>query len=476
MPAITPLGFIFIPLLILASRQKDYSLMFFFASLPFYGLHVFRLVGHAFTFPELALMAFGVNQIQRWYRSREIKIPATIPLYALFGFWITCLLSVLYLVLNTPSITVHPYNTGSLDELVLRDLSFTLNNISQLILRTFFVWAVIVLTINIDREGINNAIKAVIFGGCVILSVGIVYQVTQFFNFYAFAQFLEWLGFRIQTRAGGFLGLIPRMWTTAGEPGFAAHYLLFALSLTAPFAVVSEQSTSIFTKFGGRVFSSIFLAGIILSTSTTGIGGLLIFFFVLGIVSLLSPSLDHERIGRLYAIGLAFGTIVVLVGALLSTGILNILFYTISKLQFNAGSGTLRMTYIQMAIEIVTKRPFLGIGVGSQYGASLLGTLTAETGLTGLLLFLSAYISSIVGCLRIARRNRQESIIATAVVVSSATLLGTSLLAKSVTVLLFPWTWLSLALPIAVVIQYSSHQLLSIASQEIHIKPIRSRL
>lgn len=97
----------------------------------------------------------------------------------------------------------------------------------------------------------------------------------------------------------------------------------------------------------------------------------------------------------------------------------------IAKRQFKAGSGTLRLRYIRMAFDLFPQRPLFGSGVGSYYGASVLGTLLAETGLLGLAAFVLAHRSAYLKCLRVGYDTTAEvGSLSIALVVSSATLLG----------------------------------------------------
>ena len=451
---VTIAGFLLIPFAVVSIFRRRLALLLTLVSIPFFALDIGYFLDHFFSFPEVIIIALLLNQMLHMYHEDVVILPVNSPIYLLIAFGIVSILSVFALLVNPLEVMTHSYNFSTLDGFRLSPIEFTRNNISQLLLRLFVVAAIIGLSVELSHYDLEKVIRLVIVISLLVGGFGVFYQITQQINATGIWALAATFGLDIMTNAGGFLGTgIPRMWTVAGEPGQTASYLLYAFSLVVTLSFLPETRVLSRTQLrltGGALF---FL--LILTTSATAYGGLLIFAALFSVSSIIFDAIPLKKTLLGFAGVSLLGILAaVLTGSILDPSLLALLQPLLAKLQFQAGSGTLRLQYLELALDIFSQRPVFGVGVGTYYGATLLGTLLAETGIVGFSVFVLAHITAYWDCLRMRDSvNSQTFSISVALVVSSATLLGTVMLAKSISTLLFPWFWLSLALPTALSLQ-----------------------
>ena len=449
---ITPAGILLIPVAILSIYRHQLAVFFTLVSVPFFVLHVGTFASHNFRFPEVMLIALLVSHALLVLRERDFSLPSTSPIYFLIGYGIVCVVSVLYLIIDPLDAMTHAYNSGSLDKFALSPIRFAGENVSQLLLRMFTIGAIIGLSAALSEYDIRRVTRLVVVVSVFVGGSGVLYQTTQFLNVTVLWEWAASFGLDIMVKSGGILGMLPRMWTVAGEPGFTASYLLYAFSLTATLSFLPE--TRVLSRQKVRVVTVMLFSMLVLTTSATAYGGLLVFAVVFLGVAAMFDQISVRSVLLVYAtLSVVAVLLASVTGILFNVAILAVLEPLIAKLQFQAGSGVLRLQYIVMAFDLFSQRPLFGIGVGSYFGASLLGTLLAETGIAGLTLFVLSNVSSYWECVEVSEKRSEERILAITFIVANATLLGTAMLAKSVTTLLFPWFWLSLALPTALSLQ-----------------------
>jgi O-antigen ligase len=386
-------------------------------------------------------------------RERELLLPASPPVYLLVGFVVVCFVSVVSLLFNPLDAMTHTYNTGPHRVFALRPIEFSITNMTQLVLRVFAIGAIVGLATVLSQYDVQRVLRLLIVCSLLVGVFGVFYQVTQTIEARGIWKLANAFGLDIQEKSGGAFGFLPRMWTPAGDPGWGASFFLYLFSLTATHSFLPE--TRVASRKRLRIATAGLFAALILSTSTTAYGGLLVFGAVFLVATVVSRRIATRSVVAVYG-ALLLG--VLLLGGVISmvTGldVIALLEPQLAKLHFKAGSGTLRLRYIEMAFDLFPQRPLFGAGVGSYFGASLLGTLLAEIGLVGFAAFVLAHVSTYWECLRASRdRIDGQGSVAIALVVSSVVLLGSSLLAKSISTLMFPWFWLSLALPIALSLQ-----------------------
>jgi hypothetical protein len=441
------------PIVVASVYRRSWALVCLLVSVPFTALELFYAVSHSFSFPEVALMALLVSQLLHVWREQELLVPMSPPVYLLVGFVIVCSISVMHLLVDPLDAMTHTYNTGSLDAFVLDPIGFSVTNVTQLLLRVFAIGAIVGLATVLTHYDVQRVLRVLIVCSLLIGVFGVLYQVTQKIDVNGIWELANAFGLDIQEKSGGILGFLPRMWTPIGEPGHTASYFLYLFSLTATLSFLPE--TRVASRKRLRIATAALFAVLLLSTSATAYGGLLVFGAVFLAATVVSRRIATRSVvavcGTLLLSTLLLGGVI---GVVASLDVIALLEPQLAKLQFKTGSGTLRLRYIEMAFDLFPQRPLFGAGVGSYYGASLLGTLLAEIGVIGFAAFVLAHVSAYWECLRASRdRIDGQGSVAIALVVSSVVLLGSSLLAKSISTLMFPWFWLSLALPIALSLQ-----------------------
>lgn len=82
----TPAFVLVLPVVLISIYRRKWAFWVVCVSTPFYGLHLIRVVGHWFNFPEVAILGLGCAQLVRWARTREFTLPATPTVYWLVGF------------------------------------------------------------------------------------------------------------------------------------------------------------------------------------------------------------------------------------------------------------------------------------------------------------------------------------------------------------------------------------------------------
>lgn len=329
--------------------------------------------------------------------------------------------------------------------MTLTEWSFSTTYLTQFVLRTFTVGAIVLCVLSLTETRIRRATRVLVYGAVFTGLFGVVLQIAQEFGYKTLPRTLVRAGFHIQIDLLR-MDPIPRMWSFPGEPGFVAHYLIFALAIVTVI-FLSDAESGLFTRRTAGGLTALLAMFLLLSTGTTGYGGALILGVVLLCGSIVLPTLSRKRTGFL-AIGMAVGFIgiITLASITLQADIVAWIVRQTEKLRFSANSGSVRIRYLKHSLTIAAQRPFLGVGVGGHYGSTLLGTLLAETGVLGL----SAFLGDIgTMCYRLWRRAASSDVLASVYLVTVLTVVPMSLLAKSITVFRFPWFWFTFALPIA---------------------------
>lgn len=449
---LAPSAFIILPLVMIVAWRRKWAFWLALVSIPFYGLRLFHAIGHPFTFPELAIIALGASQLLYWGRTRRITVPTTPPVFLLLGFLGVGAVSVGYAYLNPADVLVRPYGSRGAYG-VMQPYQWTTAAITQFVLRAFSVGAIVLLVLTLGRDRIPTAVRTLVYGAVFVGVVGLIYQITLLAGWTGFASFLQWLGVERVSIDPPMTGPLPRMYSFPSEPGYVSHYILTALALVGTFWLIPEKN-EIFEDQEAGILSVVLLAMLGISTGTTGYGGFLIYVAVLAVGAAILPLISLRRTVAAGGVGLIAAIAgFLIINALVPVDLVSLLAFQMTKLTFSAGSGVIRIQYIQHSFEIVAARPLLGVGVGGWYGLSLAGTLLGETGVLGFAAFLLAYCSLFWGLWRLARRpfGGPASVQATAFLVAGVAMLATTLIAKNVTALRFPWLWALTAIPISLV-------------------------
>lgn len=450
---ITPAAIVVVPLALVALQRRKWSLVFLVGSAPFVSLTVVTAISHEFTPSEIILIGLIGKQVFKWLKRGSVVFDDERVSGWLVLFGVFCVLSVVYAAIRPTDVLVHPYNVGGFGTFLFEPFSFSTANITQLLLRLFFVVSVFVIAKTIEgRTEVRQIVRWLILMGLLVGSVGVIYQLTVVTN-HPLAGVLRWIGFNRFPDHPGFTGPLPRMYSLPGEPGFTADYLLFTLALAVTLFLSGEQN-GILSRRESGIMAGLLFVFLLLSTGTTGYGGLVILG---GILTMKVVTIDRMRTRELRTV--VVSTLVVIPIGLVSDVLLfrgqlqRMVGYELGKLVFQTGSGTIRLQYMLRTLELVRVRPLLGVGVGSHHVPSLLFTVLGEVGILGLAVFIAFHLSLYRRCgwLAFYDKTSQYDILALTLFVAGMTLFLTNLIAKSVSTLLFPWYWFSLALPMVLI-------------------------
>lgn len=442
-----------VPIVLFALSSERVAFVLLLASVPLYNLSLFVALSHTFRLHEIAVLVLLVHQLRRWLADGQIEIPNAPPLLWLWLFLGVASLSIVWAAINPASVPVHPYDATFQSRLFVES-TLSLDYISQLALRILFVVAITVLALTL-RTGrrIELSIRALVYGAVFAGLVGVAYQLSIVTGTSAFVEVVNGFGFSFKPIPGR-LGPVPRMFSTTGEPGFTAGYLLYALALVLS-AIVFVDGAALFDENESLILLGTLGILLALTTGTTGYGGLLILCFVVVSVLLVLPSLRSSQASRLLKLALpAVGFLLVVTMVLAGQQIADIVGRQIGKITFQSGSGNIRRFYMEKSYLVLIERPLLGAGIGSHSAPSYIFTLLAETGPVGAGVLVVSHISAFRRALStgVARsKGSQEALVAVAV--AGATLFATSLVAKSISSLILPWYWFGVALPIAAVMR-----------------------
>lgn len=447
MVGFTPLGLLLLPALFFAGLRFRWALTAFIISIPWKTAVLFNAVGHPFNLPEMAILVLSCHVGWQLLRGRSFLRLGPSSL-ALIGFGVAATLSVIVLLIDSPTnLYGRPYNIAAgYGKFTLVEISFSLNSVTQLALRWFFVGATVILgVIFAARERLVEwALTVTVANALLVGVVGIIYQLSIIAGVNAFPETLQSLGFARFPVSSGTLGPLPRMFSITGEPGETAHFLLFGLAITGVTALA--ETDGVFNQSTATVLSAILLVLLLLTTGATGYGGLIVFAVVLFVTALVVDSISLKSVTTVLTITTASGVFgLAALTVLTDVDMVQLVALQVEKLQFSAQSGSLRARYITHSLSLWAQRPVFGTGVGTQNGTSFLASVLAETGTLGGMALVAAIATAYRSGVATATTAADSRIIASAIAV--ATLGGTALIARSTVATLFPWLWLALALP-----------------------------
>ena len=271
-------SFVFVfPIAVLAATRREWAVRFFAVSVPFFALRPVTVFGHPFTAPEFAILSLGFANIIYWVKEGRIYIPRTWAIKGMLGFLLIGFLSIFYTYVAPNSVMVHPYNSGSLDFFVLKPLSVSRNNFTQYLLRILSLSSIFLLAVVHEAKRLKLLIRWVILGAVLTGISGIGFQLSILTGtveeFSTVAKTIGFYGFKPTI---GSFGPVPRMFSTVGEPGYTAHYLLYSLSLSLGLFLFDDRN--VFERSELKRIIMLLFVFLVLTTSTTGYGGLLIMF------------------------------------------------------------------------------------------------------------------------------------------------------------------------------------------------------
>lgn len=452
---VTPAAYVVLPLAAVALLRRRWTLAFLVATAPFFSLTVVTAFSHEFHPGEIVLIGLIGRQIGSWLHKQRVILHAKDTFKWLILFGIVSILSVMYAAIHPTEVPVHPYNIGAFGAFVFEPLTFSTDNVTQLVLRLFFVVGVFSIADAIEDEvEIRRLLRWLVMTGVLVGIIGVAYQLSILVDLRV-AGPLRWIGFQRFVTTPQQLGPLPRMYSLPGEPGFTGDYLLYTLAIAGTGFLATERD-EFFTRREMIIIPTILVISLLLSTGTTAYGGILILSVVLSAVTVSFVQLNTTRFKRILAAGVAAIPLGLSVDAiLLDWTVLQLIGYEIQKLTFSTASGSIRLRYMVRTLDIIQTRPLLGAGVGSHHVPSMLFTIAAETGLIGLIVFAALHITLYRHCGWLAYQNHPRyGTLALLLFVAGVTLILTNLIAKSIATLLLPWYWFSIAFPLALIMTW----------------------
>lgn len=448
---VTLLGLAVLPLLGAALLQRRWAVYLLAFAIPLKTLDVAVAASHPFDLPELALLVVcGHFAVGVWKR-RGLRLDRSTTATYAFAFTFIALLSVLYLAVRPANVLVHPYDVSSgFGAFELSRVSLTSTNLTQLLLRWFVVGGVVIVASTVTPSDVRVVTRWVVLSAVLVGLFGVAYQVSIVVDA-GLADTLHLLGFRRFPASPSVVGPLPRMYSFTGEPGATASYLLYALAIATTLAL-SNGFNSVFRRGEAAVAAAVLFILLVLTTGTTGYGGLAVFVAILLGTTPLVGALPSRRVLWVFAAGLGV-SVVGVVALVVFSGIdvYSIVAYQLGKLTLQEASGSLRAQYLRYAFELLSARPLLGLGVGAHQTTSLFGTILVETGLVGIALFVGYHVRTFRDCAMLETNSASDRPLAVALAVSGVTLFLTLLVARSASALQLPWYWFGVALPMAYV-------------------------
>lgn len=435
-----PAAFVIVPIFLLAQLRRRWSFYFVLFSVPLFHLSLFTVAGKIMNTPEIAMIGLMSHQIYVWLRHRRVALPNKGLLWFL-GFLFVALVSIVHIAVDPASGLVNPYGEAFIDY-QLMPVTFSSTVLTQFVYRAFTVGSFIVIATTMTQWRALTSLRWIVYSSIGVGIVGVTYQLSRLVQFYALPGAFRWFGFRKFYDTRDSFGPLPRMYSPVGEPGTTSTFLLLGLAVAVTSLLYCDSET-IFSRseaFAATVALALLL---LLSTGTTGYGGTIIFFAVLSVVVSLSDWQVKYRAASLAGVGALVTVITAALGFGLGVDMIEMLSYQAQKLMFNAGSGSVRIWYPTHVLPVVLARPLFGVGVGAHYSPLLWSGLLIETGVLGIVTFGLGNLTVYKGILRSVigqRQGLQQP--AAAVFVSGLTLTATLFLARTITVLRYPWYWL----------------------------------
>lgn len=305
-----------------------------------------------------------------------------------------CLWLVAFLFVSSLSLLMPLYINGRLAiaSPIIFDVSetplfFTAHNVTQLLYLIFgCAIAISVAHHNLRDEEKQETEKVILLSGVVLSVWGLVQFVCNVtgipYPFYIFnnSGSVSGRGF-LETLDG-----IGRISSAAVEPSMFAQSLLTLLPLTLPAWL---KRGSVFSVSIDRSCSLLFVALLILSTSSTAYLGLLMLAVLLMVLLLRTHTMSVGRALKVTAMAAVAGATVVVV-SVLSIPVVRDVINSALVGKTVSPSGIERAMTIVLAFGYFQKYPILGIGWGSATSHDLIVRLLSNVGIIGTFVFLGA--------------------------------------------------------------------------------------
>jgi len=446
---ITPIGYLLIPLgltLFFLPKHKSFFTLIFFV--PFFSVVVFKIdatgtLVKAFQFFSLI---FFIKNLNIFLFSIKKSVDKKTKKYILL-FTAIIIISLIMPFIYAGEINRVSMNT-SYSDYFFEPLKFTLTNITQLFYPLSMIAVFFPMSYYFSKKKYMKKAFKILFISIVIVFIsGILYQITLTLQLNNFLEnyFYFLTGDKVYRSLEFLFGHFPRMYSLAGEPGYTSMLFLisFAFSSLLVFSNYFNHSKII-------ALMIISFLGIVFSGGTTGIFGLLIYFLGLLLLATRNKKMKKNSI-KIYKnifyliIGISFSAFIV--SWLTDINFISWLVNNhIMKMEGQGSSGVIRAFSMEMSINIFEKSPLLGIGYGSHRALQLLFSLMTNVGIIGTTFYLlfnySSYSLAINSKFIIEPKYK---VVSNALGITLFSYVLTSLLAKSIVSLTFPWYWIILS-------------------------------
>lgn len=437
---IAPAATVLLPLgLLIFFFRPRYLVPILIITLPLFHLYVASVAGT----PIRAFHYFGglliCRDIARRASSRQFNtsLPKTSALLLLF-------LTTVLLSLPMPVLLSGQVNVVSLDTRYrvydVVPLSFGPQNLTQFVYLAFGALLFFALVPGLHRRNFNSSIRFLNTSAVIVMLSGVAFQIASLVDRSLIdSAFWFFTGSRDTTTlfgraAYGSIGLVPRMFSLAGEPGFTGLFLLLPWS----FALAAPRRRKLW------LFMLTF--SILLTGATTAYFGAAFILATGLLVSLTRRSLLRNILpsaGLLACMFMLFG-----LGCWMLLHV-NPIQYVVEahlwKLTGDVGSGVTRSETIEYTLRnVFAKSPIFGVGYGSHRAPSFGTFLLANIGVLGTIAFLIFNASLARRAYRVLAIPEVRKVALAAVAALCGILLAI-LAAKGAVTVMFGWYWFLLA-------------------------------
>lgn len=430
---------------LLGTRRRAMWTLFFFA--PFHEVAVASLGAFTTTvrLPYVVALLWMIRESLTWILRGRIPLAGRSVRIAVGLFGVAVVASAFMPVIAGGTLVIHPESSvATLSEVQFTPLRWTRNSLTQLAYPAFLLVLFLVArrAIHDDERMVRAAVTGFLTGSGAVLVLGLAYQLGIAIGLERLLLDLYETLFAKEPYEWYFrpvVGPFPRMYTMAGEPGYAGMLFAVAAAMCARVELCRRSGAGEWTAVG-----LFFALGALATGSTTG---------WLAVPIALALALAYPVGGASLGVYLRRG-----VAALVVTATTIVLFAAmpvsdlvvdyflqnhLSKLTEGSGSGATRLFVVTHNLDVFRRWPLLGVGWGNDRSLSGGAFLLANVGLVGYGLFLALLAVSVS-----QHRGRRVGTTPGLSDAASVAVMVTLVLihfAKSEAALLFVYFWLLLA-------------------------------
>ncbi len=306
--------------------------------------------------------------------------------YRLYGKEILfyCGLTLLVPIFLSGKIQVIDFNADYKElESYLRPLRFSTQNLTQYIYLVIFIFFSNFLSHYKTVTAFRRTLTVYFYGGLVVILSGLLYQIFSTFGSFETVSNIYKLVFGVTDLRLMDRGLwgIRRIYSLAGEASFTSSFLLLQIGVLRYLRLTAQRSSE---KF---LYHLAFLLNVLLilfSGSTSGIAGL----FLLVVFEMLNSGKELWKFFKKKFIWFAVPAIFLFPFAFIAIHSQFVKLMTLDR----TSSTLVRFQNLMITVQIFTKSPLFGVGIGSNRSSSMLGWFISNIGLIGMILvFITIY-------------------------------------------------------------------------------------